>query len=253
MSLFSKRTADTLPAPTAAAIDVDTMQQRAPSLVNLYKTAGVSLTKQGIAGQRAAVHLVLDHSGSMAHLYADGTVQRLAEQALALAANLDDDGVVPVVFFHNSAYEPMDVVIGNHDGAIDRLRTEARITWGGTNYAPAMREVISDYQQSAPGVPAFVIFQTDGACGDREETTRLLRTSSSLPIHWAFVGFGAQDSPEFAFLRGLDTLAGRAVDNASFCATGYRPGRLSDADLYDRLLAEYPIWLAAARAAGITT
>jgi hypothetical protein len=250
MSLFSKPT--TLPAPTAAAIDVDTMQQRAPSLVNLYKTAGVSLTKQGIAGQRAAVHLVLDHSGSMAHLYADGTVQRLAEQALALAANLDDDGVVPVTFFHNSAYTPMDAVIGSHDGVVDRMRREAGIGWGGTNYAPAMQCVINEHQKAAPGIPAFVIFQTDGACQDRPATERLLRDSSHLPIFWQFLGFGDPQSHEFAFLRSLDTLRGRAVDNAGFCATGRKPKALADGDLYDRLLNEFPTWLTAARGARLT-
>jgi hypothetical protein len=43
----------------------------------------------------------------------------------------------------------------------------------------------------------------------------------------------------------------RVVDNAGFFAAGGSPGSISDAALYDRLLQEFPQWLADARAAGI--
>lgn len=80
----------------AAAISLEKVSGRAPGLVSLYKTAAVSLAKHQVGGRRAAVYLVLDRSGSMRPYYRDGSVQHLAEQVLALAANLDDDGVVPV-------------------------------------------------------------------------------------------------------------------------------------------------------------
>lgn len=248
---FFKRSTSTLPTPTGAAIDLDTMRHRAPDLVNLYKTAAVSLTKASLNTQRAAVHLVLDHSGSMTNLYASGAVQHLTEQTLALAANLDDDGTVPVTFFHDRAYEPMDAVIGSHQGVVDRMRRQAGVTWGGTNYAPAMQRVIDEHQQGGTNLATFVIFQTDGKCNDRAATEKLLRDSSRLPIFWQFLGFGDHGSGEFEFLRGLDTLAGRAVDNAGFCATGRNPKNLCDQHLYDLLLNEYPTWLIAARNAGV--
>ena len=43
----------------------------------------------------------------------------------------------------------------------------------------------------------------------------------------------------------------RIVDNAGFFHAGSDPRRMSDRELYDRLLGEFPSWLAAARAQGI--
>lgn len=233
MSLFSKNTA---PAPAVSS---------APTgLVDLTKKAAVSLQKAGLTGQRAAVYLVLDHSGSMRTFYRDGDVQRLAEQALGLSANLDDDGSVPVVYFGSRAEEPFDVRLDNYAGAIDS--THQQVRWGSTNYVAAMNTVVNDYQRSGATAPAFVIFQTDGAPDDRGAVERALRDASSLPVFWAFVGFGGR----VEFLEKLDDLRGRKVDNASFFHAA-TPRAVSDEQLYDGITREYAGWLAAATAAGI--
>jgi hypothetical protein len=239
---YTKRTT---PAP-APAISLTKMEATAPGLVDLYKHAGVSLQKKGLTGQRAAVYLVIDRSGSMGGYYRDGSVQHLAEQALGLSAQLDDDGIVPVVFFDHGVYPPVDVALTAYQGVI--ARENARLGgMGGTAYAPAMRAVIDHYQASGATDPAFVIFQTDGEPGDERETQQLLKDASSLPIFWQFVGFGRS----FRFLAKLDTLRGRHVDNAGFFAAGSSPATVSDSELYDQLMAEYPKWLAESLAAGV--
>ncbi|MCX4544279.1 VWA domain-containing protein [Streptomyces sp. NBC_01565] len=229
------------------AISLDKVQTVAPELVSLYKAAEVSLAKTGLTGQRAAVYLVLDHSGSMGGFYANGTMQHLAEQALGLSANLDDDGIVPLVFFSNRVDLVTDISLDNYRGRIDRLHRS--LDWGGTCYAPAMQSVIDHYLASGATDPAFVIFQTDGEPFDRRQTRDLLRKSSSLPIFWQFVGFGS--SRDLRFLRSLDTLDGRTVDNAGFFAAGQRPTSRSNAELYDCLMKEFPDWLTTARRAGV--
>ncbi|MFD4921199.1 VWA domain-containing protein [Streptomyces goshikiensis] len=215
-----------------------------PDLVNLIKAAAVSLEKSGLTGRRAAVQLVLDHSGSMQPFYRDGSVQRLAEQALGLSANLDDDGSVPITYFGSTVDAMCEARLDNYAGIIDRTHGGSR--WGSTNYVAAMRNAIDEHEVSGVTAPGFVIFQTDGAPDNQGATENMLREASRLPIFWAFVGFG----PSVRFLEKLDDLGGRQVDNASFFHAR-DPYQVSDAELYDGLTSQYAGWLTAATAAGI--
>lgn len=211
-------------------------------LVDLTKKAAVSLEKAGIAGQRAAVYLVLDHSGSMMGFYRDGSVQRLAEQALGLSANLDDDGNVPLVYFGSHVNQAGDVRLDAYQGVINR--THSVVGWGSTNYAAAI-DYICDLHHGNP-TPALVIFQTDGEPDSRPAAEAALREASKQPLFFAFVGYGNN----IHFLEQLDTLAGRTVDNASFFHAR-NPHHVDDAQLYDGLTGEFAQWLTAARTAGI--
>ncbi|MBB5119782.1 hypothetical protein AF335_12630 [Streptomyces eurocidicus] len=51
-------------------------------------------------------------------------------------------------------------------------------------------------------------------------------------------------------LERFDTMPGRRVDNVGFFAVD-DIGAVPDTELYDRLLSEFPDWMAAARRAGI--
>ncbi|MFI9238939.1 VWA domain-containing protein [Streptomyces sp. NPDC053079] len=237
----------------APAVSLEKVQATAPALVSLYKSAGVSLRKQGLAGQRAAVYLVLDRSGSMRPYYKDGTVQHLAEQALGLAAHLDDDGVVPVVFFSTDVDGTAEIDLANHSGRIQELH-ESYGHMGRTNYHWAIEAVIDHYTKSGSTDPAFVIFQTDGAPYSKTAAEKALCDAAKLPIFWQFVGFGNPEGKGFDFLRKLDDLPvpeRRVVDNAGFFHAGREPKALSDDTLYAELMVEFPEWLAEARAAGI--
>lgn len=76
---------------------------------------------------------------------------------------------------------------------------------------------------------------------------QLLIKSSSTPIFWQFVGLGKAD---YGILRKLDKMRGRVVDNADFFALDDIDS-VTDAELYDRLLNEFPSWLKQVRAKGI--
>ncbi|MBM9510437.1 vWA domain-containing protein [Actinacidiphila acididurans] len=232
------------------AVSMEKVARTAPGLVSLYKQAAVSLDKHRLSGERAAVYLVLDRSGSMRPFYRDGTVQHLAEQVLGLAAHFDDDGIVPVVFFSTEVDGVAEVSLTDYEGRITKLN-EAYGHMGRTDYAAAMEAVIGHYERSGATAPAFVVFQTDGGPSSRRAAVDVLCRAAELPLFWQFVGFG---DDEFRFLRRLDELpvpAKRVVDNAGFFAAGTDPRSISDGDLYDELTAEFPEWLAAARAKGI--
>jgi hypothetical protein len=236
-----------------AAISLTKVQETAPALVSLYKSAGVSLTKHGLDGTRAAVYLVVDYSGSMKPYYRDGTVQALADRVLGLSAHLDDDGTVPVVFFSTDVDAVTEIALADHQGRVERI-VAGLGHMGRTNYHVAMDAVVDHYLDIGARDPAFVIFQTDGGPTSRLAAERYLCKAARLPLFWQFVGFGDPYSGQFDYLRKLDELAvpdKRAVDNAGFFHAGRDPRQVSDAELYDRLVGEFPKWLVAARAQGI--
>jgi hypothetical protein len=207
------------------------VEETAPALVSLYKSAGVSLQKHGMTGQRVAVYLVVDYSGSMKPYYRDGSVQALADRVLGLSANLDDDGRVPVVFFSTDIDAETDIALADHQGRIDRI-VAGLGHMGKTSYHLAMDAVIDHYLDSGATAPALVVFQTDGGPINKLAAERYLCKAAKLPMFWQFIDK-------------------RPVDNAGFFHAGMDPRRVPDAELYDRIVAEFPSWLAAARAQAI--
>ncbi|MEV7191694.1 VWA domain-containing protein [Streptomyces sp. NPDC093510] len=239
-----------------SAISLRKVEDSAPALVSLYKSAGVSLRKHGLEGERAAVYLVVDYSGSMRPYYKDGSVQALADRVLGLSAHLDDDGVVPTVFFSTDVDAVTDIALESHSGRIDEI-VAGLGHMGKTSYHLAMDAVIDHHVDSCDSgstVPALVVFQTDGGPINKFAAERYLCKAAKLPMFWQFIGFGDPASKQFDYLRKLDELAvpaRRPVDNAGFFHAGEDPLAVPDDELYDRLVGEFPAWLAAARAGGI--
>ncbi|MFD9872689.1 VWA domain-containing protein [[Kitasatospora] papulosa] len=236
-----------------SAVSLSKVVEQAPDLVSLYRAAGSSVRAHRLEGARAAVYLVVDRSGSMRPYCRDGTMQHLAEQVLSLSAHLDDDGIVPVVFFSTDVDGSTDLALGRHRGRINKLH-ENLGPMGGTKDHWAMDGVIDHYLLSGSHAPALVIFQTDGGPTSRLAAGRYLCKAARLPLFWQFIGFGDPDNNDFAFLRRLDTLAvpdHRVLDNAWFFHGGRTSQTVDDAQLFEQLLQEFPQWLTTARTARI--
>ena len=74
------------------------LMKRSP--LDLRKDARAAITtKPQLAGLQADVVLVMDRSGSMGNLYANGWVQNCAERVAALGAEFDADGKIDVEKF----------------------------------------------------------------------------------------------------------------------------------------------------------
>lgn len=114
--------------------------------------------------------------------------------------------------------------------------------FGRNNEPPVMEDIIKKYtEEELDSTPVFIIFINDG--GVVKPTKKVITAASIQPIFWQFVGIGKSD---FEVLMQLDTMKGRLVDNANFIHLD-RIEQLTDEELYDQLLNEFPLWLKAAK------
>jgi hypothetical protein len=220
-------------------------------LFELKRKVTEAVQQYGLTGQKAQVALALDISGSMVFLFEQGVVQQVVERALALSVKFDDNGAVDIFLFGYQDHTVGEVKEADFVGYVDRVIRAQYPLEAGTRYGGVIQR-ISQHYAPAPGDqrgsgntqdPAYVLFVTDGDNSDPVETEQALSAASDKPIFWQFVGVGASN---FSFLKQLDTLPGRYIDNANFFQVN-DIARIDDAELYRRLLSEFPVWLEQAR------
>lgn len=216
--------------------------------INLRKETlnKVCLTKTELQDLTSKVVVVLDYSGSMDQLYRDGVVQETLNRLLPLALRFDDDGEMELYIFSNNCKQLAPLNINNFSNYIEDEKILRKYSMGGTNYSPAINNVVDNQEGD---IPTFVIFITDGDCfnTDKDKTTKAIKAASDKPLFWQFVGVG---NSSFDFLEKLDDMDGRTVDNADFLKISNLT-KLNDEDLYKALLGEFPDWLKVAKSKNI--
>ncbi|MFD0228111.1 VWA domain-containing protein [Streptomyces hirsutus] len=224
----------------AAAVELTKLERQAPGLLAPARQASQALTDQGITGRQAAVYLILDHDWHMEELYESFAVQAFAERVLALSANLDDDGTVPVIF--SSGREPFleEIRLDNYRGRIGQLHTQ--VDWGWGNVADAMRRAVSHYQESGASDPAFVVIQVGDEPWDKAEVRSLLQNTAALGVFWLFVGFGRG---KLAFYKNLNASASATFNNVAFYDASKNPGAVPGERFYDGLVDAFATWMKA--------
>ncbi len=229
----------------------------------------VSLEKHGAApGVRARVILVLDASGSMTKLYAKGVVHGVVERMAAVAASLDDDGEMQAWTFASDPARLPDLQLGDlpqwlslhvrvgelslfgrrkgtrglAPGQVDMSRV------GIQNEEQKVIEDVRRYVREHPvNDPTLVLFFSDGGIYRDKEIELQLREGVKEPVFWQFVGLGRS---RFGVLQKFNTLPGRPVDNVGFFSVKDIT-KVTDDELYDQLLSEFPSWIKDARGLGI--
>lgn len=236
------------------------------TIIDLSKKAKISLEKKEIFGEKAQVVLILDKSLSMQNFYECGVVQQTVERVLGVGMNMDDNQSIEVFAFDQEAVELEEATASNYEGYVERMLKKTSLGYQ-TRYSLPMKLVLDKFVPKAPTkttgffrkktvatgeaeiakLPTFVIFITDGDNQDKKETEALIREASNQAVFWQFVGIGRE---QFSFLQKMDDMDGRFLDNVDFFPME-DPSKVSDGDLYDKLLTEFPQWIKEARAKGI--
>ena len=208
----------------------------------------IVLEKKKLVSVKARVGLVLDITGSMRNLYKNGTVQKVVERILAIASQFDDDGMLDVWVYDNEFSRLKPVSERDFVGYVERiiLNNDLIHKFGRNDEPPVMKDVLKKYTEEEPSDdPTFIVFINDGGC--KKTIKSIIEDSASKPLFWQFVGIG---NGNFDFLKKLDTMEGRIVDNANFLHFG-DIDMVSDDQLYDSLLNEFPSWLEEVKEKGI--
>lgn len=251
-------------------------EQQAPQLVSLAKIAGVSLAKHQLDRVRAKVAFVIDASGSMYNQYERGQVQEVVNRVFPLGVHFDDDEELETWGFALKSKQLSNVTFANFKNYVKKdkggwQQWMSDLNAGYNNEPAVIRQVITHFSGLTPPdivtekkgffsskktfpagfapaiaakTPILVLFISDGGVSHNDEIEFLIRWSSSLPIFWQFIGIGGSS---YGALEKLDELAGRHIDNANFFAIDDLR-QISEAELYDRMMQEFPAWLKQARA-----
>lgn len=224
--------------------------EAAPHLVSLAKKAQVSLEKANLTNVQARVVLVLDASGSMNGQYSKGRVQEVVNRLLPLAVHFDNDGALECWAFGAKPLQLTPVTLANHKDFID-TDSDGWRNWNvgqRINNEPKVIEQVIEYCTALKDqTPIYVLFVSDGGIQENRAITRLMVEAAHLPIFWQYVGIGGRG---YGILEKLDSMTGRIVDNCGFFALDDLHD-ISEEQLYDTLMADFPLWLKAATAKGI--
>ncbi|MBF4162662.1 VWA domain-containing protein [Nocardioides acrostichi] len=235
------------PTQTPAPISLIKGEERLPidlrkKLTERRDLVKVSLAKRGASGLRARIIGVLDTSGSTTGLYKRGVFTRAVERIMAIAAAVDDDAEMQMFLMGSKTVRVDDLQVGDLPAWLARYTAKRPKQAGYGNHEAAAFEEVSGYLRGQDAdVPTLVLWFHDGGVTDNRGTERAVRDAVEVPAFWQFVGLGRSN---YGVLERLDDLGGRRVDNTGFFALD-DIDRVADADLYERILSEFPSWVRA--------
>jgi len=231
-------------------------------LIDLRKKVDIVLTKRKVHNVKARVGLAIDISGSMRGLYTNNTVQSVVDRILALAMRFDDNGEMDMWTFSNGCDQLQPASEKYFNNYVNQfiLNNHKIEKWNGTEYAPVINSVLTEYYPERSGktgflgklfgrgkndaaeqakinsIPSILIMITDGANDDPSATTKLLEESQGKNIYYQFVGIGNES------FRYLNQVAEK-YPNAGFVSIKDLQGMADDA-LYEKFITdELAAWL----------
>lgn len=217
--------------------------------VNLSKkteAAVNSLRSNGMAGIRAQVMVVVDHSGSMYSHYTNGNVQALVDRFLGFGLAVDADGEIPVVPFDFKAKSAINVNMSNYQGIVQSKVFKSN-DMGSTNLADALEKVRDEAKKT--DAPLFVGIVTDGEPDNREAARDIIKDLARYPVFIKFLAVAP-----VRFLEELDDMPNtmRLLDNVDTKSYS-NLNSVTDEQFAKDMADEWDSWVTEATAKGILT
>lgn len=223
-------------------------------LVDLTKKVSVILAKRGVRPDvKAQVGFAVDISGSMRHLYQDGTMQNIVNRIQALANRFDDNATLDMWAFHSKGFELEAAVPSMFGSYVNEHIMTHRDLWGGTSFEPVTKLIEQHYfgkSEAAPAGffetlfgkkaevvsekstdPVYLIFLTDGDNDDEKAMTQMIFELANSNIYIQFVGVGTGSS--FRFVKKQRD----AFNHVGFVDFS-NPTSVTDEQMYEDLLNE---------------
>ncbi|MGF1532975.1 MAG: VWA domain-containing protein [Bernardetiaceae bacterium] len=226
---------------------------------------------------RARVALCLDVSATMHPLYRSGKMQTFAERVLALGVFFDENDAIDIFLFGDKTHYVGQMNLLNFKDFIPKAK-QKYISTGATQYSEVFAAIRKFYFPDAAGgaraeallgaeLPVYAMFVSDGTTLDEASAEQQLAWSSYEPIFWQFMAIGKNKEAlnnrtpwgwisrafahDFSFFQKLDDLTeGCKLDNADFFCVA-DPQKITDQELYQHMMNEYPEWLQTAHTAGL--
>lgn len=196
---------------------------------------GITLEKKNLKDIQAQVKLAIDRSGSMDHLYHNGTVQDVVERILAVGIQFDLDKTIDVWAFSHKSYPAKTVTLPIMENYVKK-EIEHKFPAGSTSYGPVFADILeaSKGKKGFLGFgkktadPTLVVFITDGENDDERAAEKVINDSQAENVYWLLVGIGRAN---FRFIEKL----GDKYPNCGFVAID-DISTVDDEDLYEALL-----------------
>lgn len=236
-------------ASGAPAVDLSKVRATNPDLAKAADKVGFALSTKGLAGSRAKVMALLDHSGSMAYEYRNGSVDTLFKRIMGLGLQIDDDGEIPVIPFDSRVRPTFNLNQTNFATAVASIWNERDM--GTTNLADALSVVLGMAKTTKE--PIFLVVLTDGSPDNKSKATEVVCQLAGYPVFIKFMALKEVD-----YLTELDDLGPdkRLLDNVDAKpekGSGLNLLTCTDAEFAAALVDEWDTWIKAATGAGVLT
>jgi hypothetical protein len=176
-------------------------------VLDLSKKFEINLQKAGFEKiPTMQTRLAIDKSGSMNGLFRSGFVEKTVELFMGAASKFDDNGQLEYTFFDEDAKSMSTVSIDNYKSI--RIPSASN----GTNYVPALKELVEDYTQepasggggifgkifggskpqasASPSIPTYIGFITDGEPNDLRESAKFVSSLNGTKNYVQFIVLG---------------------------------------------------------------